>query len=212
MTTSSVAGKETGKEDLGSSDVSGNVRVAILPHGIIVTIPATRKASSVVLPGLLCAFLLYMSGGLVHELMDDLSESKAAVLPAVVLLIFSWMIFQLSRLLFGRREVLRCTNDDLDIINLDFGYAWRHRSFLRQDIKEIGFGAVGSSKYGSVTGLRFNAAGKEIKLLRGLRSAEAQKVLAKLSDLGFDTVTDPAMPMMVEIEKSRRKSFWGLFG
>jgi hypothetical protein len=189
MTTSSVAGKETGKDDFGPSEVSGNVRIAILPHGVVVTIPATRKAPSVVLPGLLCAFLLYMSGGLVHELLDDLSASKAAVLPAVVLLIFSWMIFQLSRLLFGRREVMRCTNDDLDIINLDFGYAWRRRSFVRQDIKEIEFVAVGFSQYGSVTGLKFNAAGKQIKLLRGLRSVEAQKILAKLSELGFDTGT-----------------------
>jgi hypothetical protein len=189
MATSGVAGKETGKEDLGPSEVSGNVRIRTLPQELVVTIPATRKASSVVLPGLLCAFLLYMSGGLVHELLDDLSGSKATVLPAVVLLIFSWMIFQLSRLLFGRREVLRCTNDDLDIINLDFGYAWRRRSFLRQDIKRIEFVAVGFSKYGSGTGLRFNAAGKEIKLLRGLRSVEAQKILAKLSELGFDTRT-----------------------
>ncbi len=84
---------------------------------------------------------------------------------------------------------MRCTNDDLDIINLDFGYAWRRRSFLRQDIKGIEFVAVGFSKYGSVTGLRFNAAGKEIKLLRGLRSAEAEKILAKLSELGFDAGT-----------------------
>jgi hypothetical protein len=99
------------------------------------------------------------------------------------------MIFQLSRLLFGRREVLRCTNDDLDIINLDFGFAWRRRSFLRQDIKRIEFVAVGFSKYGSGTGLRFNVAGREIKLLRGLRSVEAQKILAKLSELGFDTGT-----------------------
>ncbi len=84
MTTSSVAGKETGKEDLGSSEVSGNVRIRTLPHELVVTIPATRKASSVVLPGLLCAFLLYMSGGLVHELLDNLSGSKATVLPALV--------------------------------------------------------------------------------------------------------------------------------
>jgi hypothetical protein len=189
MTTSSVAGKETGKEDLGSSEVSGNVRIRTLPQELVVTIPATRKASSVVLPGLLSAFLLYMSGGLVHELLDDLSGSKAIVLPAVVLLIFSWMIFQLSRLLFGRREVLRCSNEDLNIISLDFGYAWRRRSFLRQDIKGIEFVAVGFSRYGSVTGLRFNAAGKEIKLLRGLRSVEAQTILTKLSELGFDTGT-----------------------
>jgi hypothetical protein len=130
-----------------------------------------------------------MSGGLVHELLNNLNEGKAAVLPGVVLLIFSWMVFQLSRLLFGRREVLRCTNEDLNIIKVDFGYAWRRRSFLRQDIKGIEFVAVGFSRYGSVTGLRFNTAGKQIKLLRGLRSVEAQTILTKLSELGFDAGT-----------------------
>jgi hypothetical protein len=189
MSTNSEVGDETGKEDLVTNEVSGNVRITTLPDGLIVTIPATRPASSVVLPGLLCAFLLYMSGGLVHELLNNLNEGKAAMLPAVVLLIFSWMIFQLSRLLFGRREVLRCTNEDLNIIKVDFGYAWRRRSFLRQDIKGIEFVAVGFSRYGSVTGLRFNTAGKQIKLLRGLRSVEAQTILTKLSELGFDTGT-----------------------
>ena len=189
MSTNSEVGDETGKEDFVSNEVSGNVRITTLPDGLIVTIPATRPASSAVLPGLLCAFLLYMSGGLVHELLDNLSGSKATVLPALVLLIFSWMIFQLSRLLFGRREVLRCTNEDLNIIKVDFGYAWRRRSFLRQDIKGIEFVAVGFSRYGSVTGLRFNTAGKQIKLLRGLRSVEAQTILTKLSELGFDTGT-----------------------
>ncbi|HSY67092.1 MAG TPA: hypothetical protein VK813_00500 [Edaphobacter sp.] len=189
MSTNSEVGDETGKEDFVSNEVSGNVRITTLPDGLIVTIPATRPASSAVLPGLLCAFLLYMSGGLVHELLNNLNEGKAAVLPGVVLLIFSWMVFQLSRLLFGRREVLRCTNEDLNIIKVDFGYAWRRRSFLRQDIKGIEFVAVGFSRYGSVTGLRFNTAGKQIKLLRGLRSVEAQTILTKLSELGFDTGT-----------------------
>jgi hypothetical protein len=189
MSTNSEVGDETGKEDFVSNEVSGNVRITTLPDGLIVTIPATRPASSAVLPGLLCAFLLYMSGGLVHELLNNLNEGKAAVLPGVVLLIFSWMVFQLSRLLFGRREVLRCTNEDLNIIKVDFGYAWRRRSFLRQDIKGIEFVAVGFSRYGSVTGLRFNTAGKQIKLLRGLRSVEAQTILTKLSELGFDAGT-----------------------
>jgi hypothetical protein len=189
MSTNSEVGDETGKEDFVPNEVSGNVRITTLPDGLIVTIPATRPASSAVLPGLLCAFLLYMSGGLVHELLNNLNEGKAAVLPGVVLLIFSWMVFQLSRLLFGRREVLRCTNEDLNIIKVDFGYAWRRRSFLRQDIKGIEFVAVGFSRYGSVTGLRFNTAGKQIKLLRGLRSVEAQTILTKLSELGFDTGT-----------------------
>lgn len=187
MTTSS----EAGMVDLDSSEISGNVRISIVPDGLIVTVPAIRTTSSLILPALLCAFLLYVSGGIAHDLLDGLWGSKALVFPALVLLVFSWMSFQLVRMLFGRREVLRCTNDDLEIINFDFGCAWRRRTFLRQDIKRIEFAAAGVSRYFSVKGLRFEGAGKQIKLLRGLRSVEAQKILTRLSDLGFDTETDP---------------------
>jgi hypothetical protein len=42
-----------------------------------------------------------------------------------------------------------------------------------------------------------------------LASVEASKILNELKNLGFDTKTDVATPMMVEIEESKRKSFWG---
>jgi hypothetical protein len=191
---------DEGKVDLDLTEVSGNVRISIVPDGLIVTLPAPRTISSLILPALLCAFLLYVSGGIAHDLLDGLWGSKAAVVPALIFLIFSWMSFQLARMLFGRREVLRCTNDDLEVINCDFGYTWRRRTFSKQDVKGIEFASVGFSGYGAVKGLRFEGAGKQIKLLRGLRSAEAEKILTKLTALGFDTGEGPAIPATAEIE------------
>jgi hypothetical protein len=193
---------------VGTNEVSGNVRISISPRGLIVTIPATRTTSSIIIPGLLCAFILYKSGEIVHGLVD-FRGIKASVLPIFVFLIFLWMIFQLFQLLFGHREVLRCVDDELEITNFDFGYAWRRRCFFRGDIKHFEFATVGFSKYDGITGLRFSAAGKQIKCLRDLASVEASKILNELKNLGFDTKTDVATPMMVEIEESKRKSFWG---
>lgn len=202
---------DAGQHDVGTNEVSGNVRIELVPRGLIVTIPATRTASSIIIPGLLCAFILYKSAEIIRSLMVDFRGIKASVLPIFLFLIFLWMIFQLLQLLFGHREILRCADNELEITNFDFGYEWRRRSFLRQDVKGIEFAAVGFSKYGAITGLRFSAAGKQIKCLRSLPVLEANKILIELKNLGFDTTIDVAMPMMMEIEESRRKSFWGLF-
>jgi hypothetical protein len=206
------ASSDAGKHDFDPNEViGGNVRISILPHGLAVTIPATRTASSVILPGLLCLFILYKLWEIVQNLVVDFRGRNVSVLPVFVSLLFLWIIFQFFRLLFRHREVLRCTDDELEITDFDFGYAWRRRSFLRRDIKRIEFAAVGFSRYGAVTGLRFSATGKQVKCLRGLLPVEANRILSELKNLGFDTTIDVAMPMMIEIEESRRKSFWGRF-
>ena len=126
---------DAGQHDVGTNEVSGNVRIELVPRGLIVTIPATRTASSIIIPGLLCAFILYKSAEIIRSLMVDFRGIKASVLPIFLFLIFLWMIFQLLQLLFGHREILRCADNELEITNFDFGYEWRRRSFLRQDVK-----------------------------------------------------------------------------
>jgi hypothetical protein len=200
------------KGALNSNEVSGNVRISILPNELIVTIPATRVNSSAILSALLIAFFLYKLMDVVRALVIGHPGSGGLIASAFVLPFVLWIVFQLSRGLFGHREVLRCTGDRLEITEFDFGHAWRRRSFARGDIKQIEFAAVGFSKYGAVTGLRFSASGKQIKCLRNLLSVEANKILSELRNLGFNTTVDPAMPMMMEIEESRRKSFWGMLG
>jgi hypothetical protein len=51
------------------------------------------------------------------------------------------------------------------------------------------------------------AAGKRIKMLYGLKSVEANKILNELQRLGFDVSRDPGMPMMVEMEEAHRRSW-----
>jgi hypothetical protein len=200
------------KRALNSNDVSGNVRITILPHELVVIIPATRAGLSAILSALVIAFFLYKLVDVVRDLVIDHSGSEGLIASALVLLFVLWIVFQLSRWLFGHREVLRCTEGQLEITEFDFGHAWRRRSFFRENIKRIEFAAVGFSRYGAILGLRFSAEGRQVKLLRGLRAIEAYKILVALEKLGFDTTVDPAMPMMMEIEESRRKSFWGMLG
>lgn len=200
------------KRALNSNDVSGNVRITILTHELVVTIPATRADLSAILSALLIAFFLYKLVDVIRDLVIGHPGSEGLIASALVVLLALWIVFQLSRGLFGHREVLRCTEDQLEITEFDFGHAWRRRSFFREDVKQIEFAAVGFSRYGAILGLRFSAGGRQVKLLRGLRAIEAHKILVEFEKLGFDTKVDPAMPMMMEIEESRRRSFWGMLG
>lgn len=104
---------------------------------------------------------------------------------------------------------LRCTRDYLQVIDVIRGRTTRTRSFLRTEVKDIRFGAVSFSRYGSIGGLIFEVAGKKIKALYGLRCIEAQKILDELQRLGFDVCRDVGMPMMIEMERSRRSSWLG---
>lgn len=104
---------------------------------------------------------------------------------------------------------LRCTRERLDVIDTVLGRVRRTRSFPRADVKRVMFGAVSLSKWGTVNGLVFEATGKRIKLLYGLQSVEAQKILEELRRLGFEVHCDPGMAMMVEMAKSRRSSWLG---
>jgi hypothetical protein len=65
-------------------------------------------------------------------------------------------------------------------------------------------------RYGGTPGLIFQVGGKKKKILFGLEAPEAAQVLQGLSKLGVDTVHDPAMPMMIDMVLSRRKSRLGL--
>lgn len=111
--------------------------------------------------------------------------------------------------LLSRAHNLRCTRETLEVIDIIHYQGSETRSFSRTEVKGICFGAVSYSKYGAICGLVFEAAGKKIKMLYGLKSPEAQKILGELERLGFDVIWDPGMPMMVEMETSRRQSWFG---
>jgi hypothetical protein len=100
---------------------------------------------------------------------------------------------------------VQCTREMVEVTDILFGRVKR-TTYARTEVKEVRFGTVSVARYGSVNGLIFEVAGKPIKTLYGLRSIEAQRILDELQRLGFNVYSDPGMPMMVDIEKSLRKS------
>jgi len=107
----------------------------------------------------------------------------------------------------GRREVLRCTRDSLEIQRIDFGVAWHPRRFPIRDIKGFRFGQVGATRFGPINGLRFVTHDKPVMSFRSLRAVEAQTILPELQRLGVNVVVDPAMLATVEAERSRKSLF-----
>lgn len=168
---------------------------------------------------------LLVSGGFRIEIAaDELTvtktrgKNKYLVLPLAVFVGYlvwdnrsSWLLILLVAALFGIRywfsaiHNLRCTRETVEVIDILPGRAQKTTSYARVDVKEVRFGEVGLSRYGSVNGLIFDVADKKVKTLSGLESPEAQRILNELQRLGFNTYNDPGMPMMADIEKSHRK-------
>lgn len=119
------------------------------------------------------------------------------------------LVVLILRYTFVETHNLRCTRDNLEVIDLVRGRTRKTRVFLRTAVREIRFGPVSYGRYGAVCGLIFTVADEKVKVLSGLQCVEAQKILDELQRLGYDTVRDVGMPMMVEMEESRRK-FWGI--
>jgi hypothetical protein len=122
---------------------------------------------------------------------------------AVILIILALFAF------FSSNNNLHCTRDKLDVIRVSCGRKNKIISYPEFEVKQIQFGVVTYSRYGGIGGLIFTSSGKRIKLLRGLKCVEAQKILDELQRLGYEIVRDAGMPMMVEMELSRRKSLLG---
>jgi hypothetical protein len=120
-----------------------------------------------------------------------------------------WAAF---RSLFPSGQSLTCDRSTLTIGRIprsSLRGQWRHESFPISTIKALQFGVVAWGRT-PVEGLLFKVDGKTKKVLAGLDSPEAAKVLDALASLGINIVRDPAMPMMVDMALSRRKHFGGL--
>ena len=133
-------------------------------------------------------------------LIRSISE-KQYILLAIVLLLAVGILRGLSV------HNLRCTRDNLEVIDVFYPRTRRIRAYARTDVKQIRFGPASFSKYGAIGGLIFEATGKRIKVLYGLKCVEAQAILDQLRRLGFDVFADVGMPMMIEMEQSRRRSW-----
>jgi hypothetical protein len=134
-------------------------------------------------------------------------------LPSIIFLfVGSAFIWRAFRSMFPSGESLVCDAATLTIGRIPENVLtgrWTYQSFPTKSVKQLAFGVVRINRYGGTPGLVFEVDGKKEKTLFGLEAPEANEILQGLSRLGVNTVHDPAMPMMVEMVQSRRKSRLG---
>jgi hypothetical protein len=106
----------------------------------------------------------------------------------------------------ARIDNLHCTRKNLGVIRVVRGRETQKRVFARARVREINFTAVSWSTSGPTFALVFKVDGKEIEVLRGIESPEAQTVLRELQRLGYDVEFDVGMAMMVQMAIERRRS------
>jgi hypothetical protein len=212
-----------------TTEVSGNTRIESLPDRLTVTLPAERSLREFVACGfVLLVVLIIFDSAIFHYLAGAgfISAATAAhigpwIRPApsifspfvklfICCLVLGKMAFDALRSLFGGRQIMRCTRSRMEIVDMDLGRVWRRREFARKHLEEIVFGSVGMT-IGSRRGLTFVADGNRVRIFPGLKAPEAERILAELKRLGFDTMRDPQMLHMVELERTRRKYVFPTF-
>src|SRR5271165_6075435 len=127
-----------------TAQISGNVRIEVLPDQLTVTIPAERSAREF----LACGFVLlviavvfdsaifhYLAGagvipvGLAARIGPWIKPAPSIFSPFASLFICCLVMGQMAldafRGLLGGRQILRCTRARLEIIDVDFGRVWR---------------------------------------------------------------------------------------
>lgn len=177
-------------------EISGGFEIEVSPDELTVT-----KAGAISTRARLWMYLLYALAFCYILLSAGWSSSFIFLGVLLAAGIF--------RYLFVGVHNLRCTRENLEVIDVVCGQTERTWSYPRSDVKGIRFGTVSFSRYGSTGGLMFEVEGKRIKALYGLKCIEAQKILDELQRLGFDISQDVGMPMMIEMEQSRRNSWLG---
>jgi len=195
--------------------------IKISDNSVEVWSPATKprlRATlwTILLSWGLAAYVLVMISPLLGSLLSDTRDFDLWnwLLALALLYVGVVLLWQGFRALFPAGESLTCDKDTLTISRIP-GYVldgrWTSKSFPSKEIKQLAWGVVHWSRYGGTTGLIFYVDGKKKKILNGLEAPEAEQVLQGLTTLGIDTVHDPAMPMIIEMAMSRRKSRFGLF-
>jgi hypothetical protein len=112
------------------------------------------------------------------------------------------------RYMFAEVHNLHCTRDSLDVIDVVRGRQKRTRSFPRTEVKNISYRALNYPMGAQHATLVVTLATQRIEALYRLKCVEAQQILYEIQRLGYDVEHDVAMPMMVEMEQSRRKSWF----
>ena len=192
-------------------ELPGNFSIEIRPDELVVASEVRRKPFNVIVGSLLILIfvlrLISLTG--LHGVLRSTRPVTSTLLILGMVCFCCVAVFQLARVACGSREILRCNRTELELTQVDFGRAWRKRSFAVEAIRDMQFASVAFSQYGDGMGLACMVGGKRVKALRGLTAVGAQRILAELQLLGVAVIVDPGMAMMVEMEVSRRKSWVG---
>jgi hypothetical protein len=187
--------------------VSGGCRIEIAPDQV----SATRSRSAwalgekwvlrYILTVAGCAFMIFIS------ISNAISRSSHPLLVSAMITIALLAVAWVLALLRGKVN-LRCTREYLELTRVRRGRVLRVRSFLRTEVERIQFVDGSFFHSGARGSLGFIASGKKYEVLNCLLSVEAQKIIDECARLGYDVVRDIGMPMMIEMERSRRKSWF----
>lgn len=186
----------------------GGFRIDIQPDELTVTADKTAwvvRKKSRKSQIFYVVFVLLVVCGLVSDLFSTISQDGPGSLAFLAVLIGLGVLIAYAQ---GCKN-LRCNRESLEVIKVARGRIMSTTSYPRGSLQKIRFGTVSYAGYAAVCGLVFEAGGKRVKVLRGLGSPEARRIVAELRLLGFDTVEDVAMPMMAEMAMERRRSWMG---
>ena len=124
------------------------------------------------------------------------------------------VIFRLARAFFPSGQSLVCSRNEFVVGSIhakSFTGKWTYESYPTALVRELRLTTVSYSEYRATLGLSFQVHGKPHSCLHGITVQEAARALESLRRLGLDTKVDVAMPMMVEMEKSRQRFLGGIF-
>jgi hypothetical protein len=130
-----------------------------------------------------------------------LERSFQILLPIFLMgFFYAWYFWVLRKGDIG----LHCTREKFELLNIFRGQVRSVQSFAKVDVKQIQFGGT---TFSTVPGIVYSIAGKKTQIFKGIKCVEAKEILDQLDRLGYDVLHDVAMPMMVEMENERRKSW-----
>jgi hypothetical protein len=180
------------------------LEITIQPGSLRVEYAAIRKSPhgrfyAGLLFALFCCLLLcfgiFMPGkqgtNLYHDFHGESSRATGYVFLAAAILVMAWLLKVYLPIAYPGAQKLECNANMLTVSRLRWldwnNQNWSVETYLLRDVCRTRYGNIYSSRTGSIDGLRFTAAGEDVRLFPGLSEPQAEKVLAQLESFGVAT-------------------------
>jgi len=144
----------------------------------------------------------FIRSGVGTGLLPPTLERSLGWIPSLLLSMLPLILA--ADILYPDTNNLRCTREHVEVTRLLFGKVRNTLSFSTVDVKQVRYVDSFGFLLGPPARLEFQAGGKQVKCLQGLKCVEAQRILDEFERMGFDIVRDPRMPVMLEMERSLR--------